>query len=110
MNCTQHFPCLEQYVDTRGILAAGKKEKKREKKKEEEERRERTNECHGSNEMFRLMQQQQQQQYDYSGKKVCKNSMLIDFIYIYIVNQGLLFVKYQISKMTLVQLLPIIAR
>lgn len=83
MNCTQHFPCLEQYVDTRGILGAGKKEKKREKKKEEEERRERTNECHGSNEMFRLMQQQQQQQYDYSGKKVCKNSMLIDFIYIY---------------------------
>lgn len=86
-----------------------RRKKRERKKKEEEERRERTNECHGSNEMFRLMQQQQQQQqYDYSGKKVCKNLMLIDFIYI--VNQGLLFVKYQISKMTLVQLLPIIAR
>lgn len=31
--------------------------------------------------MFPLMQQQQQQQYDYSGKKVCKNSMLIDYTY-----------------------------
>lgn len=82
----------------------GKKGRERKKKKKKEEERERT--CHGSNEMFPLMQQQQQ--YDYSGKKVCKNSMLID--YIYMVNQGLLFVKYQISKMTLVQLLPIIAR
>ena len=44
MNCTQHFPCLEQYVDTRGILGAKKKGKRvEEEEEEEEERRERTN-------------------------------------------------------------------
>lgn len=93
MNCTQHFPCLEQYVDTRGILGAGKKEKKRERKeKEEEERRERTNECHGSNEMFRLMQQQQQQQYDYSGKKSVQE-FDAHWFYIYIYSKSGIIIR-----------------
>ena len=78
----------------------GKKGRRRRRRRRR--RKKRTNERHGSND--RLIKQQQQRYY--SRWKVYTNLMLVG----YRINQGLLFVKYQISKMTLVQLLPIIAR
>ena len=39
MNCTQHFPCLEQYVDTRGILGAKKKGERRKRKKKKKKKK-----------------------------------------------------------------------